>query len=67
MAAKRKKHSNRLENLGIPEEELLRQQQELFRKAKAEQAEQEQLQWVALQSQILSNPALQETPNEDDY
>lgn len=67
MAAKRKKQSNRLENLGIPEEELLRQQQELFRKAKAEQAEKEQEQWIALQSQILSNQPIQEIPNEDDY
>merc|ERR1719186_664675 len=33
-AAKRKKKSTRLENLGIPEEELLRQQQELFNKAR---------------------------------
>ena len=30
MAAKRRRQSTRLENLGIPEEELLRQQQELF-------------------------------------
>ena len=29
-AAKRRRQSTRLENLGIPEEELLRQQQELF-------------------------------------
>ncbi|KAI5696153.1 hypothetical protein M8J75_008873 [Diaphorina citri] len=38
VAANRKKQSNRLENLGIPEEELLRQQQELFAKAREEQA-----------------------------
>ncbi|KAH9360376.1 hypothetical protein HPB48_000718 [Haemaphysalis longicornis] len=30
VAAKRRRQSTRLENLGIPEEELLRQQQELF-------------------------------------
>ena len=30
VAAQRKRQSTRLENLGIPEEELLRQQQELF-------------------------------------
>lgn len=30
VALKRRKASSRLENLGIPEEELLRQQQELF-------------------------------------
>lgn len=32
VAAKKRKGSSRLENLGIPEEELLRQQQELFAK-----------------------------------
>lgn len=30
VAAKKRRRSTRLENLGIPEEELLRQQQELF-------------------------------------
>jgi len=30
VAAKRRRGSSRLENLGIPEEELVRQQQELF-------------------------------------
>ncbi|CAB0041787.1 unnamed protein product [Trichogramma brassicae] len=38
VAAKRRRQSTRLENLGIPEEELLRQQQELFAKAREEQA-----------------------------
>ena len=33
-AAKKRRQSTRLENLGIPEEELLRQQQELFAKAR---------------------------------
>jgi len=42
VAAKRKRQSTRLEHMGIPEEELLRQQQELFAKAKAEAAKQEQ-------------------------
>lgn len=32
VAAKRRRQSMRLENLGIPEEELLRQQQALFAK-----------------------------------
>ena len=32
VAAKKRRQSTRLENLGIPEEELLRQQQELFAK-----------------------------------
>lgn len=34
VAAKKRKGSSRLENLGIPEEELLRQQQELFAKVR---------------------------------
>merc|ERR1712142_502154 len=33
-AAKRRRQSTKLENLGIPEEELLRQQQELFARAR---------------------------------
>ncbi|KAB7506042.1 Protein Dr1, partial [Armadillidium nasatum] len=33
VAAKKRRKNTRLENLGIPEEELLRQQQELFAKA----------------------------------
>lgn len=33
VAARKRKGSSRLENLGIPEEELLRQQQELFARA----------------------------------
>ncbi len=40
VAAKRRRQSTRLENLGIPEEELLRQQQELFARARATAAEQ---------------------------
>ena len=32
VAAKKRRKSTKLENLGIPEEELLRQQQELFAK-----------------------------------
>ncbi|XP_015749287.1 PREDICTED: protein Dr1-like [Acropora digitifera] len=38
-AANKRRASTRLENLGIPEEELLRQQQELFQKARMEQAQ----------------------------
>lgn len=34
IAAKRRRQSTRLENLGIPEEVLLKQQQELFAKVK---------------------------------
>lgn len=50
VAAKRRRQSTRLENLGIPEEELLRQQQELFAKAREEQAAAEQAQWVSIQA-----------------
>lgn len=50
VAAKRRRQSTRLENLGIPEEELLRQQQELFAKARAEQAAAEQAQWYSMQA-----------------
>ena len=40
-AAKRRRQSTRLENLGIPEEELLRQQQELFARARESALQQE--------------------------
>ena len=50
VAAKRRKHSTRLEHLGIPEEELLRQQQELFAKAREQQALEEAQQMVNIQS-----------------
>ncbi|KAK9869448.1 hypothetical protein WA026_003203 [Henosepilachna vigintioctopunctata] len=50
VAAKRRRQSTRLENLGIPEEELLRQQQELFAKARQEQAIAEQQQWEQIQA-----------------
>ncbi|KAL4715104.1 hypothetical protein ACJJTC_012151 [Scirpophaga incertulas] len=56
VAAKRRRQSTRLENLGIPEEELLRQQQELFAKAREEQAKQEHQQWLLLQQQGLLGP-----------
>ena len=42
VAAKKRRQSTRLENLGIPEEELLRQQQELFAKAREAAALQDQ-------------------------
>lgn len=49
VALKRRKANSRLENLGIPEEELLRQQQELFAKARQQQAELAQQEWLQLQ------------------
>ncbi|XP_022084353.1 protein Dr1-like isoform X1 [Acanthaster planci] len=68
VAAKKRRASNRLENLGIPVEELLRQQEELFAKAREEQAVIEQEEWVQLQAaqaaqqqQLLQQQQLQGT------
>lgn len=56
VAARRRRQSTRLEHLGIPEDELYRQQQELFAKAKQEQQAAEQAQWISLQQNAsLSN------------
>lgn len=52
VAAKRRRQSTRLENLGIPEEELLRQQQELFARARAAAAEQD----MQMQMKNQNNP-----------
>uniref|UniRef100_U5EXT9 Protein Dr1 n=1 Tax=Corethrella appendiculata TaxID=1370023 RepID=U5EXT9_9DIPT len=67
VAAKRRRQSTRLENLGIPEEELLRQQQELFAKAREEQAKEEQQQWFNLQTANIQMPQTQETDDDDEY
>ncbi|KAK6195858.1 protein Dr1 [Patella vulgata] len=71
VAAKKRRGSSRLENLGIPEEELLRQQQELFAKARQEQAELEQQQWIqmqqALQQQQGQLSGATQDEQEDDY
>ena len=68
VAAKRKRQSTRLEHMGIPEEELLRQQQELFAKAKAEAAKQEQqlLQQQQSRTSDTSTPAATKTVEEKD-
>lgn len=52
-AAKRRRQSNRLENLGISEEELLRQQQELFAQARQQMNEEFQQQQFGLQTQTI--------------
>lgn len=57
VAAKRRRQSTRLENLGIPEEELLRQQQELFAMARQEQAIEEQQQWMSMQATVAQQNA----------
>lgn len=58
-AAKRRRQSTRLENLGIPEEELLRQQQELFAKARETAVQQEQM------SQAAASPAQTAAVNQE--
>lgn len=60
VAAKKRKGSTRLENLGIPEEELLRQQQELFAKARLEQQQIEQQQWLQVQNALQQQQLLQQ-------
>lgn len=67
VAAKRRRQSTRLENLGIPEEQLLREQQALFAKARQEQAFAEQQQWEQLQAAAQQAQALATTSNDDDY
>lgn len=69
VAAKRRRQSTRLENLGIPEEELLRQQQELFAKARQEQAYAEQQEWEKIQAaaQQAQTSALPTMDDQDDY
>ncbi|XP_046371366.1 protein Dr1-like [Haliotis cracherodii] len=59
VAAKKRRGSSRLENLGIPEEELLRQQQELFAKARQEQAQRDQQQWFQMQQALQQQQLLQ--------
>jgi len=66
VAAKRRRQSTRLENLGIPEEELLRQQQELFAKARQEQAYADQQQWEQLQAAAQQAQSLAMATNSDD-
>ena len=67
VAAKRRRQSTRLENLGIPEEELLRQQQELFAKAREEQQAAEQACWASLQMSQAIQVSQDEDDDEDDY
>lgn len=72
VAAKKRRQSTRLENLGIPEEELLRQQQELFAKARQEQAQLEQQEWMTMQqaaqvAQQQQQQKQQQEGDDDDY
>ena len=70
VAAKRRRQSTRLENLGIPEEELLRQQQELFARARQEQAFAAQQEWEQLQAaaqQAVQTSVIPSADDQDDY
>ncbi|XP_018900165.1 protein Dr1 [Bemisia tabaci] len=67
LAAKRRRQSTRLENLGIPEEELLRQQQELFAKAREEQAVAEMNQWQEVQQLVSQKSNVDDDEESDDY
>uniref|UniRef100_A0A5S6R530 Protein Dr1 n=1 Tax=Trichuris muris TaxID=70415 RepID=A0A5S6R530_TRIMR len=55
-----KRQSTRLEKCGIPEDELLRTQQELFEKARLEQATAEQLQMTWFQQKLQEHARLQQ-------
>lgn len=71
VAAKRRRQSTRLENLGIPEEELLRQQEELFARARESVQAEMQAEWQSIQAQsaeILNKqkPSPEES-SEDEY
>ncbi|KHJ45323.1 vacuolar sorting protein 9 domain protein [Trichuris suis] len=55
-----KRQSTRLEKCGIPEDELLRTQQELFAKARLEQATAEQLQVTWFQQRLQEHARLQQ-------
>lgn len=67
---KRRRQSTRLEHLGIPEEVLLQQQQELFAKAKAEQQQVEQKEWLEMQNAAMAQEqqfaATSKGPSDDD-
>lgn len=64
-AAKRRRQSTRLENLGIDEDELLRQQQELFAQARQAMNEEFQQQQFGLQAQTIETK--QSSDDEDEY
>ena len=53
VAAKRRRGSMRLENLGISEEELLRQQQELFARAREAEKTNIESDWIKTQEALM--------------
>jgi down-regulator of transcription 1 len=64
-AAKRRRQSTRLENLGISEDELLRQQQELFAQARQAMHDEFQQQQYGLQAQTIETK--QSSDDDDEY
>lgn len=66
VAAKRRRKNTRLENLGIPEEELLRQQQELFAKAREVVQREEQAAWLSVQQNAQNMQNKVHSPDDDD-
>lgn len=74
VAAKRRRKNTRLEALGIPEEELLRQQQELIAKAREHVQQEEQAAWCQIQVAAIQQSAqmhdrshLQDEDDDDEY
>lgn len=75
VAAKRRRKNTRLEALGIPEEELLRQQQELIAKAREHVQQEEQAAWCQMQvaavqqsaHQLHNRSHSQEEDDDDEY
>jgi len=59
VAAKKRRKGNRLENQGIPVEELLRQQQELIAQAKQQQLEEDRKQWFQMQALLQQQQQMQ--------
>jgi len=76
VVAKRRNKNNRLENCGISEEELLRQQQELFARAREAEMVTDEAQWKLTQDALMlrHQQEMEENPNsgndvdsDDDY
>ncbi|KAG5683713.1 hypothetical protein PVAND_012978 [Polypedilum vanderplanki] len=66
-AAKRRRQSTRLENLGISEEELYQQQQELIRQARERMNEEFQQQQHGIQTQMIENKENCDDDDDDEY
>lgn len=78
VATSKRRKKSKLEHLGIPEEELLRQQQELFAQARIEMAQMQQQEWQQMQQQLqqqqqqqlqqqTTEVAAHATEDDDDY